>query len=58
MAPPPMMAMMAAPMMSRAMAPPMHEMKEERAMRRAAPKKMAMRSMARDEGKILITHFT
>lgn len=52
MAPPPMMAMMAAPMMSRAMAPPMHEMKEERAMRRAAPKKMAMRSMARDEGKI------
>lgn len=53
MAPPPMMARMAAPMMSRAMAPPMHEMKEERAMRRAAPmKKMAMRSMARDEGKI------
>jgi len=49
MAPPPMMAMMAAPMMSRAMAPPMEEMKEERAMRRAAPKKMAIRFMARDE---------
>ena len=45
MAPHPMMAMMAAAMMSRA-----EPMDKESLMRRAAPmKKMAIRSMARDE---------